>query len=267
MNWHYVDQGQQAGPVTDDQLLQLFQSGKITADTLVWREGLPDWITYHQASPELVSTSPPLLRTPAATPPTGAVNPTEVICAECGKVFPVSETIRISNANVCAACKPVFLQKLSEGARLNTGEMNYAGFGIRFAAKLLDWLILGVPFAICYIALLFPLFKAGVSSQGQGPPPALILWSYALQFGFLFVRIAYDTFFIGKYGATPGKMVCKIKVVTAEGEKVTFGRATGRAFSELLSGMICYIGYIMVAFDEQKRGLHDHICNTRVIYK
>ena len=39
------------------------------------------------------------------------------------------------------------------------------------------------------------------------------------------------------------------------------------AFAELLSGMICDIGYLIVAFDSQKRGLHDHICNTRVIYK
>ena len=31
--------------------------------------------------------------------------------------------------------------------------------------------------------------------------------------------------------------------------------------------MICYIGYILAAFDDQKRSLHDHICNTRVIYK
>jgi len=31
--------------------------------------------------------------------------------------------------------------------------------------------------------------------------------------------------------------------------------------------MVCYIGYLIVAFDDQKRALHDHICNTRVIYK
>jgi hypothetical protein len=32
--------------------------------------------------------------------------------------------------------------------------------------------------------------------------------------------------------------------------------------------MICYIGYFIVLFDKtQKRALHDHICNTRVVYK
>jgi uncharacterized RDD family membrane protein YckC len=80
--------------------------------------------------------------------------------------------------------------------------------------------------------------------------------------------ISYEIFFLGKYGATPGKMACKIRVVTGEGDSITYGRAAGRAFAERLSGLICYIGYLMVAFDSsQKRALHDRICNTRVIYK
>jgi len=48
-------------------------------------------------------------------------------------------------------------------------------------------------------------------------------------------------------------------------EPITYGRATGRCFAEILSGMICYIGYLMAAFDEEKRALHDRICNTRVV--
>ena len=79
--------------------------------------------------------------------------------------------------------------------------------------------------------------------------------------------MAYEIFFLEKFGATPGKMACSIKVVTAEGGKIGYGRATGRYFSYILSGFICYIGYIIVAFDGQKRALHDYICNTRVIYK
>jgi uncharacterized RDD family membrane protein YckC len=81
------------------------------------------------------------------------------------------------------------------------------------------------------------------------------------------VSVLYSIFFVGKYGATPGKMVCKIHIVTATGEKVTYGRATGRAFAELLSGLVCNIGYLIAAFDKEKRSLHDHICNTRVVYK
>jgi uncharacterized RDD family membrane protein YckC len=62
-------------------------------------------------------------------------------------------------------------------------------------------------------------------------------------------------------------MVCKIHIVTGSGEKVTYARATGRVFAEMLSGLICNIGYLIAAFDSEKRALHDHICNTRVVYK
>lgn len=77
----------------------------------------------------------------------------------------------------------------------------------------------------------------------------------------------YTIFFNGRYGATPGKMACKLRVVTADGQPIGYGRATGRFFAEILSGIICNIGYIIAAFDDQKRSLHDHICSTRVIRK
>jgi hypothetical protein len=62
----------------------------------------------------------------------------EAVCAECGKAFDKGEMIRHGEAWVCAACKPVFLQKLSEAVEPVTGAMRYAGFWIRFAAKFVD---------------------------------------------------------------------------------------------------------------------------------
>jgi uncharacterized RDD family membrane protein YckC len=62
-------------------------------------------------------------------------------------------------------------------------------------------------------------------------------------------------------------MAVHIHVVTPEGGKVSYARATGRFFAEMLSGLICDIGYVIAAFDREKRALHDHICNTRVVKK
>jgi uncharacterized RDD family membrane protein YckC/DNA-directed RNA polymerase subunit RPC12/RpoP len=261
MNWHYVDQGQQAGPVSDAQLLKMLQDGAVTADTLVWSEGLPNWIPFRDA--QLEASPPPAEAPPLMAQSTPAAG--EVVCAECGKIFPAAETIRHGNAYVCAACKPVFLQKLAEGARVNTGELDYAGFGIRFGAKFLDGLILGVPFIVIFV------FVVGVTVQprytpGQ-PPPTFQVLPLLMQFGFIFIKLGYEAFFLGKYGATPGKMICKLQVVTSEGARISYRRGAGRALAEILSGMICYIGYLMVLFDGQKRALHDHLCNTRVIRK
>jgi uncharacterized RDD family membrane protein YckC len=263
MNWHYVEQGQQFGPVVDEQLLKLFREGKITADSLVWREGLPDWIPFHEAKLEPGS-SPPS----TAPPPLPAPNSSEVVCAECGGIFPAGETIAYGNVRVCAACKPAFLQKLAEGARVNTGELNYAGFGVRVAARLVDGLILGLPCLFIIIAVMMPAIRSSVANHSSPPQfPGNEFLPLLLNIGFIIVQISYQIFFLGKFGATPGKMLCKLQVVTAEGQRFGYGRAAGRAAAEMLSGMICYIGYLMVLFDSQKRALHDHICNTRVVYK
>jgi uncharacterized RDD family membrane protein YckC len=79
------------------------------------------------------------------------------------------------------------------------------------------------------------------------------------------VAACYEGFFVAKLAATPGKMVIGAKVVCADGSAVSLGRAFGRYFAKILSGLILCIGFILVGLDSQKRGLHDMICDTRVI--
>jgi uncharacterized RDD family membrane protein YckC len=76
---------------------------------------------------------------------------------------------------------------------------------------------------------------------------------------------SYEAFFVVKYAATPGKMLCRLQVLTPGGQKLKTGRAIGRYFAKLLSSMTCAVGFLLAAFDEQKRTLHDHICSTRVM--
>jgi len=262
MNWHYVEQGQQAGPVSDEQLAELVRTGKINADTLVWHAGMEDWLPYGQVKSV---TEPAGVRVPAAATASRAESDkaTEAVCNECGKIFPIDEMIRHGNVRICANCKPVFMQKLAEGAQINTGELNYAGILTRFAAVFLDGLILGViNIVIGLVAGLSAAQAAGVQPKGVA---AVQIVLFAIQMA---IGVSYETIMIGKYGATLGKMACKIKVVTADGGRVSYARALGRYFAKMLSGLMCLIGYIIAIFDKpQRRALHDHICNTRVIYK
>ena len=55
--------------------------------------------------------------------------------------------------------------------------------------------------------------------------------------------------------------------VTPTGAPISSGQALGRSAAEILSRLICLIGYIMAAFDSEKRTLHDHIASTRVVFK
>jgi uncharacterized RDD family membrane protein YckC len=249
MNWHYVKDNTQTGPVDQAALEALFRAGTINAGTLVWSPGMETWLPYSEARP-----GQPL-----------ATIGNEAVCAECGKTFDKGEMIRHGEAWVCAACKPVFLQKLSEGVEPVTGAMRYAGFWIRFAAKLVDGIIMSVLLVVPMIAIMASMGMLERSSEE--PSEAEMIVQLVFQIVYFAVYGAYSIVFVGKYGATPGKMACKIKVVDGTGAKIGYGRATGRFFAEFLSGLLCYIGYVMVAFDEEKRALHDRICNTRVIYK
>ena len=273
MNWYYAEAGEQRGPITDAELSDLAKGGAIRDATLVWREGMASWQPYGQ------------VKGPAGAPPPRVG---EVVCWQCGKMFSQDEVIPIGEGWVCAACKPIYVQRLKEGASV-AGAHEYGGFWIRFAAKFIDGLIVAVVMfvPIFIFALILGLSAAraahgdfgatppvttefAASGSGSQPilPQGVIGQAIGLLFQLMFVAVhaVYSTLFLGKFGATPGKMVFKLKVVDAEGNKIGYGRAFGRSCAEILSRLICLIGYIIAAFDDQKRSLHDHMCNTRVIY-
>ena len=268
MNWFYANAGQQVGPINEADFDRLAREGVIQPATLVWREGMANWEPYSAIAP---ARSPSAPVAPFAAASAVEIPPGQVICHECNKLVPAEDAMQINGRTICAVCKPVYLQKMREGTLPQT-TTRYGGFWIRVVAKLIDSLIIGIPIAIiCLIAI----FGFGVKIFGAqtGPPPGIeaVFLQLGLQFGVQCVVMVlngfYTVFFVVKYGATPGKMAVGLRVIMPDGGPLTVGRAIGRYFAEMLSGMICYIGYILPCFDEQKRTLHDHICNTRVVYK
>lgn len=272
MDWYYAEGQQQRGPVSEAEIEGLVKSGTVGSDTLVWREGMANWQAYGQVK----GAAPTGAAVPAA--PVAGV----VVCSQCGRAFAQDEVIRYGELWVCAACKPTFFQRLKEGAQLSSG-LEYAGFWIRFGAKFIDGLIMGAAVVLPIMIFAFVVgFRAARAAQGDfALDPAGALPNAAsggvenlmanvvgllVQLVLVVVHVVYSTFFLGRYGATPGKMACRLKVVDAEGGRIGYGRAFGRSCAEILSRLICLIGYIIAAFDEQKRTLHDHICSTRVVH-
>ena len=252
MNLYYAEGDQQVGPVGKSELQSLIKDKKLNAKTLIWQPGMESWqelgvfIRSRKGKNE-----------PAAT---AAVAVRQTLCSECGLAYAEDEMIRFQEARVCAGCKPLFVQKIKEGVSV-AGLMNYAGFWIRLGALAIDAFILWIVNFLLWIPL-----GILIPSSEDNPfvllsfMPLLIIAQYA-------IPAAYDTWFVGKYGATPGKMACNLKVVVEDGERVTYMRAFGRHFAKLLSSMILAIGFIMAAFDDEKRTLHDRICETRVVRK
>ena len=200
--------------------------------------------------------------------------PAAYYCSECGRPAPLDEFARFGDRLVCQYCKDAYAQKLREGVA-PAAYVQYGGFWLRFVAFLIDAIILAIPLAILqglFFAVLGVSFGR-MATPNSNPTPDEALQLMGTMFGaiglsFLIgtaINCAYETFFLCKYGATPGKMALGLKVVRPDGSGISAGRAIGRHFSKLLSAIILYIGYIMAGFDAQKRALHDMISDTRVI--
>ena len=188
-------------------------------------------------------------------------------CSECGRATAADELAQFGDRLICAYCKQTYAQKLREGVAPAT-TVTYAGFWIRVVAVLIDGIIMAIVQGLLQFVILAPFFRSGRFEPGMrpeefiGPMMGMIGMAWFISIA---ANCCYEGFFVGKLGATPGKMALGLKVVRPNGVPVDLARAFGRYFAKLLSGIILCIGYIMVAFDAEKRGLHDMICDTRVV--
>jgi hypothetical protein len=103
MAWYYAVHNEQKGPVEQSEFDRLVQQGVITGTTLVWREGMANW----QPCDEVAVL-------PGTPSPVGA-GLGGLVCSECGRAFAADQVIQVGHRYVCAACKPIAVQKLREG--------------------------------------------------------------------------------------------------------------------------------------------------------
>jgi uncharacterized RDD family membrane protein YckC len=199
------------------------------------------------------------------------MTPQTYYCSECGRPAAPEELARFGDRLVCPNCKNAYAQKLREGVA-PTGAVQYGGFWMRFVAYLIDGIIVGIPMGILAMVLVGGSMFSMMRLEPNAPPEealAAMIPMFSsmavLSMAGMVVYCTYETFFLVKFGATPGKMAMGLKVIRPDGSGIQIGRAIGRHFSKVVSGMILYIGYIMIGFDAEKRGLHDMICDTRVI--
>jgi uncharacterized RDD family membrane protein YckC len=150
---------------------------------------------------------------------------------------------------------------------------HYGGFWIRFLGRVIDSIILLVINAIVRLplTLMFGIGTMGMRGLGDargglifGPAMAGVLGLSTL-IG-IALGAGYEVYFLTAHGATPGKMALGLRVIRADGGPISPMLALGRHFALWVSAFILMIGYIMAAFDPEKRALHDRICETRVVY-
>jgi uncharacterized RDD family membrane protein YckC len=122
--------------------------------------------------------------------------------------------------------------------------LEYAGFWIRLAAGVIDLLILGSVSGI--IAYFFP---------------SPIVWSTS---GVAISIVYWMGFWVWR-GQTPGKMAVGVKVIRTDSSPVKWQCAICRCLGYVVSAITLFIGFIWVAFDGRKQGIHDKIADTYVV--
>jgi uncharacterized RDD family membrane protein YckC len=154
----------------------------------------------------------------------------------------------------------------------------YAGFWLRFVASLLDGLIIGLPTVIFGLIILLTtgastFLKNFIGQSGNSDPDSAIVFTFVATISTILVLLFvgswlyFALFESSSWQATPGKRVLNLVVTDFFGNRISFGRATGRFFAkEFLSGRLTvYVGYILAGVTERKQALHDMIASTLVL--
>jgi uncharacterized RDD family membrane protein YckC len=141
----------------------------------------------------------------------------------------------------------------------------HAGFWCRFAAYLIDSLIM-VPF---FFILEFVFLAPMIVESGHHDPSVgiyvmmLVVWVLMIVLPWLYFALCESS----RWQATPGKLALGLRVTDMRGARIGFERATGRFFGKIISGLVFDVGYMMAGWTARKQGLHDLMADCCVVRK
>ena len=136
----------------------------------------------------------------------------------------------------------------------------YAGFWKRFVAYIIDGFLINIVMTIVGYALGIG-YMSRLGDAGTGRSAAYSIISVVL------VYLYFALMESSSQQATLVKLALSIKVTDLDGRRFSFGKATVRYWSKILSTLILLIGFIMAGFTERKQALHDLIAGTLVVNK
>ena len=160
------------------------------------------------------------------------------------------------DADYCFACGMPLddyqYDDLSDIATRSFAADSPAGFWVRLLAYLIDGLILGFASIVIVVVLM-------------GDFPSFIIESSNFNNLVMLLTIVYNTALIAICATTGGKHQFRLSVIRTDGSRIGPGRALARSLFTGLSALFLGLGFLMIAFREDKRGLHDLICDTKVV--
>jgi len=199
------------------------------------------------------------------------VAPNTAFCQNCGTPTTLTPAPAIPGAEVAAP--PLYATTVSPHWVPPTTR-TYAGFWLRFVAHMIDSLLLGLVFLVMLVPLVLLTGLGGLlhSINPDHPPDPAVVAAFASSLaliiaGSVVASWLYNAYFESSdWQGTVGKKVMNVVVTDLQGNGVSFGRASGRFFAKLISGLIPFgIGYILAGITEKKQALHDMIAGCLVL--
>ena len=258
--WYYSDdQRNRVGPVSAEEMASLHRGGQLRPETLVWREGMADWVPWRTVQTEVVppgAANPAVfMAPPQADAPAGAVH---------DLTAPAEPLRRAEPASPYAP--PTATIEDMRGTHMGV-DVAYMGFLRRLAALLVDGLVT-LPIGMII------LFTLGAQNLTAGTATNV---GYGIGFGGQLLISAAWVAYLGLMQARPagaslGKMAVSIKVVRSNGDTLSVGRSLLRAaFLQLFNFVTFGLGWIILAivlpFTARKQSLHDMLFDTVVVDK
>ena len=153
-------------------------------------------------------------------------------------------------------------------------EFRYVGFWVRLIATLLDWILLtlastGVQYLIIGIAngVLWLMTRG---SDGGTASVDLNMLELQILNTVLYGAMALPYYSLGhiRYRTTLGKVLFKVEVVdSTTGGTLTLKQSVIRTFGYLISYLPMGAGFLMVAFNPRKQGLHELMASSVSVYR
>jgi uncharacterized RDD family membrane protein YckC len=275
--WYISRNGQlQEGPLTEPQLKTMIIEGSLRPEHLAWRQGLAEWAPVAS----FAELRPQPVQPPRLDPPQRPVDPliSHSFAPPARPWAPASLRPEPTDANRSEGSAPHWMPPPHQGPPADIIASAYqlqrfAGFGFRLMALLVDSVAVGVVYSIVrYVILVFAAIVIRSLESGPGGVDDDVLQALALIFGFvasvaslLISWLYYAGLECSSRQATLGKLAFGLAVVDSNGQRLGFGRASGRYFGKLLSGLLLAAGFLMAAFTPKRQGLHDLMAGTLVL--
>jgi len=200
-------------------------------------------------------------------------------CPNCGQAFAVAALAPRAPMMSASASTPLGGGGMAIPAYAGYAaapRVEYAGFWVRFLAWLIDNVVMGVGVLLILIPL---IFLTGLRTVLEDFHPnedmndagvfMLIGFVFVLATASLVVTWLYHALMeSSEWQATLGKKALGLVVTDMAGQRVSFGRATGRHFAKIVTNLVSFgigLGYLMAAFTEKKQALHDMLAGCLVL--